>query len=181
MVEERLNMFDAGSIQELLNRGERIEASQGEIESELASVGAQLDALLKDAERQEQDLKGLESAPRAEKAPEGPRAPEVEFTEILERLLQGSLEGLGDKISRKILDKLKGLRALSGPEREDGVRELKELADSEAVDLSALFSEKVKSNIQDIGVEEKETKGIDEGLRKLREMRGGGNEDEESE
>ena len=95
-------------------------------------------------------------------------------------MLQNPMEDLGDKISRKILEKLKDLKGVSGRAREAKIKELKDLADDELVDLSKLFREKVESNIEDIGVEEKETKGIDKSLERLRRMRQGKDKPDEN-
>ena len=158
---------------DLSRREEDIRTSQSELEKELLSLGAELDNFIGTTDSLKRRLEDFKSAPEAGTAEEKPRMPGEEFKEVLERLLQGSLDQLGDKISQKILNKLKDLKGVSGPVKESKIRELKELADSEMLDLSKLFSEKVKSNIRDIGVKEKETKGIDESLKKLREMREG--------
>jgi len=160
-------------MRDLSKREEDIRASQIGLEKELLFLGAELDSFIASTESLKKRLEDFKSAPEIKTAEERPRLSGEEFKESLERLLQGSLEQLGDKISQKILNKLKDLKGLSGPVKESKIRELKELADSEMLDFSKLFSEKVKSNIRDIGVKEKETKGIDESLKKLREMREG--------
>ncbi|MBF0511161.1 MAG: hypothetical protein HQL13_02410 [Candidatus Omnitrophica bacterium] len=96
-----------------------------------------------------------------------------EFKTHMSAILQGSLDAVTEKLSDKIAGMLKELKTLSGPAREIKLRELKEAAEFESVDLSSLYvHEKVQSNLEDVGVEEKESKGIDSTLEKLRRLKG---------
>lgn len=96
-----------------------------------------------------------------------------DFTAQLEKLLQGSLDALGDKISDKIANLLKELKTTSGPVREAKMREIQEAAEEDQVDLSKLFLfEKVESNIETLGIQEQETKGVGNILDKLRKLKG---------
>jgi len=99
-------------------------------------------------------------------------SPDVDMNAQLEKLLQGSLDALGDKLSDKMLNMMSELKTLSGPMRTVKMREIKETADAELVDLSSLFAhQEVQSNIEDVGVDEQEVKGMDSSLDKLRAMR----------
>ena len=92
----------------------------------------------------------------------------------LERMLQGSLDVLGDKISNRLMATLKELRSLPVEMRAAKIQEVKQMADAELVDLSALYKhEPVESNIEEVGVHEKESKGMDTNLEKLRALRRG--------
>ncbi|MBF0503589.1 MAG: hypothetical protein HQL14_00665 [Candidatus Omnitrophica bacterium] len=96
-----------------------------------------------------------------------------EFKTHMAAILQGSLDAVSDKLSDKIAGMLKDLKTLSGPAREYKLREIQEAAGFESVDLSKLYvHEDVQSNLGDIGVEEKESKGIDSTLEKLRRLKG---------
>jgi len=158
----------------LKKRVEGIKKSQSELNEELLYTETWLDKFMYNMDSVNIRIKeiqprkaGLPVEPGGDK----PHMSEEEFKVLLERLLRGSLEHLGDKISQRILDKLKELKSASGALREVRIKELKEAADSGLVDLSKLFREKIESNIEDIGVEEKEAKGIGESLEKLRKMR----------
>lgn len=94
----------------------------------------------------------------------------------IEKLLQGSMEALGDKLSDKILGMLKELKTMAGPMREAKMMEIHNMAQAEHVDLAALFlHEKVESNLGKDGlkIEEKKTKGIGSILDKLKKLKGG--------
>jgi len=96
-----------------------------------------------------------------------------EFKANMASILQGSLDAVSDKLSSKIAGMLKELPTLSGSAREYKLREIQEAAGFESVDFSSLYKhEQVTSNIADIGVEEKESKGIDSTLEKLRKLKG---------
>ncbi len=91
-------------------------------------------------------------------------------------ILKGSLDAVSDKLSDRISGMLKELGTLSGPAREIRLQEFKQSGEYDMVDFSALYShsaEQVTSNLTDVGVEEKETKGIDSTLERLRKMRAG--------
>ncbi|MBF0569717.1 MAG: hypothetical protein HQL18_02955 [Candidatus Omnitrophica bacterium] len=96
-----------------------------------------------------------------------------EFKTHMDALLKGSLDAVTDKLSDKLAGMLKEMKTLSGPAREMKFQEFRAAADFEAVDLSQLYvHEKVQSNLEEIGVEEKETKSIDSTLERLRKLRG---------
>ncbi|MBF0571437.1 MAG: hypothetical protein HQL12_06145 [Candidatus Omnitrophica bacterium] len=96
-----------------------------------------------------------------------------EFKTHMGAILQGSLDAVSEKLSDKIAGMLKELKGLSGPAREYKLQELKEAAEFESIDLSKLYvHQEVQSNLEDIGVEEKESKGIDSTLEKLRRLKG---------
>lgn len=98
-----------------------------------------------------------------------------DYKVAIEKLLQGSIETLGNKLSDKILGMLKDLKTISGPMREAKLMEIRDTARSEDVDLAGLFlHEKVESNLgaEGVNVEEKKTKGIGSILDKLKKMKG---------
>lgn len=96
-----------------------------------------------------------------------------DFKGFIENILQGSLEAVGDKISDRIMSMIRELKGLSGAEREAKIQKIKEAAENDMVDLSSLYlREKVQSNLSDVGVDEKESEGIELNLEKLRKLRG---------
>ena len=96
----------------------------------------------------------------------------VDPTAQMEKLLQGTLDVLGDKISDRLMGMLKELKSIPVEMRASRIQEVKQAADAELVDLSGLYKhEHVQSNIEDVGVTETESKGIDKNLEKLRQMR----------
>lgn len=162
-------------IQGLLKRAEDIKRSQDQLEEESLSAQSRLDAFLDTMDTVHKRLIRLESQKgdtQLRSKSEQPSLSQEDFKALLEKLLQGSLDGIGDKISQRILDKLNDLKGLTGASREAKIQEIKQAADAEMVDLSKLFGEKIESNIEDIGVEEKETKGISKSLERLRKMKG---------
>ena len=99
-----------------------------------------------------------------------------DYKASIEKLLQGSIDSLGDKLSEKILGLLKELKTMGGPMREYKMSELQHAAQSEHVDLASLFlHEKVESNLGSEGLKVEETKGTGIGsiLDKLKKMKGG--------
>jgi len=93
-------------------------------------------------------------------------------TAQMEKLLQGTLDVLGDKISDRLMAMLKDLKSLPVEARMTRIQEVKQAADAELIDLSGLYKhENVRSNIDDVGVTETESKGIDKNLEKLRQLR----------
>ena len=95
-----------------------------------------------------------------------------DFKLFIEKTLQGSLEAAGDKISDKIKNMIRELKGLQGTEREAKIQQIKEAADIDTVDLSKLcIHEQAKSNLADVRIEEKESKGIESSLVKLRQLR----------
>ncbi len=96
-----------------------------------------------------------------------------EFKAHMGTLLQGSLDAVSDKLSGKIQGMLRDVRGLSGVARDVKLQEIKEAAEYEMVDFSSMYShEKLQSNLGDVGVEEKESKGIDANLERLCKLRG---------
>ena len=170
-------------VRSLTKKVKAIRKSQSKLDRELLYMEKWLTELTDNMESVDRRIAGIESKEKAtEPKPISgkPRMSEEDFKAMLEKLLQNPMEDLGDKISRKILEKLKDLKGVSGRAREAKIKELKDLADDELVDLSKLFREKVESNIEDIGVEEKETKGIDKSLERLRRMRQGKDKPDEN-
>jgi len=93
-------------------------------------------------------------------------------TAQMEKLLQGTLDVLGDKISDRLMAMLKDLKSLPVEMRASKIQEVKQAADEELVDLSGLYKhEHVESNIEDVGITETEAKSIDKNLEKLRQLR----------
>ena len=166
-------MYYFALMRELSNKTEEIKKFQDELDKELLYTEDWLDKSIEVMNVMERRLKQLKSerdSLRKKSTVEKPHISEQDFERMLEKVLQGSMQSLGNKISQKILDKLKDLKSASYEVRKIKIRELKELVDSEQVDLSQLFREKIKSNIDDIGVEEQEVRGIDKSLEKLRRM-----------
>ena len=96
-----------------------------------------------------------------------------EFKTHMGTLLQGSLDAVSDKLSGKIQGMLRDVRGLSGVARDVKMQEIKEAAEYEMVDFSSMYAhEKLQSNLGEVGVEEKESKGIDANLERLRKLRG---------
>jgi hypothetical protein len=156
-------------------RLEKIAVSQEGAKKDIPSIGPRIDALIDDAERMLAGLKEL----RAQKETLKPKGEGMvtqlsmeDFSGKLEKLIEGSMEHLEGRLSERILNMLKDIKASAGAEREYKIRKIREAADDEFVDLSSLFvHDKVESNIGEIGIEEKESKGIDKSLRKLRSMK----------
>ncbi len=176
-------------IEDITRRTNILKQSYGNLDREVLSSGAWLERLMTEADSINTRLGELHlQKPVAPPKPAQPAASSISegsisaannvaadrenFEKNLEKLLQGSLDALGDKISDKILNMLKELKGMAGPGRDIKVKEIKAAADSQLVDLSSLFMhEKVESNIEEIGVDEKEAKGVDKSLEKLRQMR----------
>jgi hypothetical protein len=156
--------------------------SRGLLDGELLEIERLLGGLMETVDsvsRRLEDLKANPSHRRAvpagghEGAVLGPNISLDDFRGLVEKILQGSLESVGDKISARIVNMIRGLKGLGEQEREARIREIKEAADSQMVDLSSLYAHKeVESNLDEIGVEEKESKGIESSLEKLRKLRG---------
>ena len=102
--------------------------------------------------------------------------PGEDYKASIEKLLQGSIDSLGDKLYDKIMNMLKELKTMGGPMREYKMAELQHAAQSEHVDLASLFlHEKVESNLGSEGLKVDEVKGTGVGsiLDKLKKMKGG--------
>ena len=170
-------MNEEESIRELTGKAERVRASQNRLDEELLALGRQLDGLMEDADSVNTRLKKLKSQAGTSrpKSPEE-KIPDSEdgFTRQLEELLRGSLQHLEERLSQRIVDMLKEVKETAGPLREAKIKEIRAAVDAQNVDLSRLFiHEKVESNINEIGVEEKEAQGIDRNIEKLRKMKKG--------
>lgn len=112
-------------------------------------------------------------------APVTPSSAE-DYKASIEKLLQGSMDALGDKLSGKILAMLNELKTMGGPLREAKMAEIRDAAQAEHVDLAGLFlHEKIESNLgkEGVKIEEKKTKGIGSILDKLRKLKGGTDRD----
>lgn len=167
-------MNDPELIRGLFKKTEKIKMYQNEIDEELLYTESWLDKFINDMDVVENRLKEIkseeESGFRKKGHGEELHISEEDFEKMLEKLLEGPLQNLGNKISQRILDKLKDLKSASYDVRKSKIKELKELAASEEVDLSGLFREKIRSNLEDTGIEEREIKGIDKSLERLRKM-----------
>ena len=156
---------------------EDIRRSQAEFDEELLYIETWIDRLMDlvdSANRDPGRARPLEPAAAPGPVDERMHVPEDDFSAHLEKLLEGSLEHLGDRISQDIFNMLKELKQTTGVAREAKIKELKEVAGPELVDLSRLFLRgKLESNIGEMRVEEQEAEGIDKSLEKLREMKGG--------
>jgi hypothetical protein len=157
------------SISEITRRIGDIRQSKIQVSREIASIEILLDELISTADAV---TLRLQEKKKEAALPPGPGASLDEFKANIEKIVQGSLEAFGDKISAKVLAMLQELQGLTGPAREVKIRQIKEVADSEMADLSTLFNTKVESNIGEIGINEQETRGIDSNLQKLRKIRG---------
>ena len=165
------------SVSKLKKRIDEIRGSQETLDGELISIEVWLDGLIGDMDSLNERLRDFKSRKNAAKSWPAKAAPDSagdDFKGQLEKLLLGSMEGLENRLSERILKMLKELKGAVGPARAAKMREIKEAVDEEVVDLSRLFvDEKIESNIDEIGVEEKESKGIQKSLDRLRRMREG--------
>ncbi|MCX5667132.1 MAG: hypothetical protein NTY34_02320 [Candidatus Omnitrophica bacterium] len=150
----------------------KIKESQGALDRELLAIEAWLDELGHDADVVNAKLREAKAHKPAIKQEPKTAMPEEYFEAQLEKLLQGSLEHLGDRLSQRILDMLKDLKEVEGPARETKLKELKAAVDDEVVDLSGLFThDKLESSINEAGeagIDEKESKGTKKILNSLR-------------
>ncbi len=162
-------------IKDLSERVEGMRKSQSDLDGELLYTETWLDQLIDNMDSVNRNLKQAKSgkvSSEPEPVSKKVHMSEEDFKTQLEKLLEGSLEHLGDRISDKILNMLREVKETSGLTRVRKIKEFKEIAESELVDMSKLFlHEKLESNIEQIGVEEKESMGIDKSLKKLREMK----------
>ncbi len=158
-------------IQNFVNRVSTLKQSRNELNEELLSLGTQSDKLIHEMNTVNTDLEELKSRKPdmpLKSAEQEPQPPEANF----EKVLQGSLDALGDKLSDKLLNMMNELKSMVGPKRTGMMKKIKAAADFELVDLSNLFAhDEIKSNIQEIGIDEKEAKGIDKSLEKLQQMK----------
>lgn len=162
-------------ITEFTLRLSSIRQARGQLSEELTGLEASLGAFAGSLDTINQQFKVIKASPPAQQSKINPApgmSPE-DFKAFVEKILQGSLEAVGDKLSDKILGMIRELKGLAGAERDAKIQQIKEAADGGVVDLSSLFiNEEVQSNLGEVGVEEKESKGIESSLEKLRKMRG---------
>lgn len=178
----------------LARRLEDVHVLRRDLDQEVSAVDIALDELIGLIEITQQRLERKKSEPRAVVPPPAPivvsppaavvapasPAPAgmtlEDFKLHMGEILKGSLDAVSDKLSDRISGMLKELGTLSGPAREIRIQEFKQSGEYDMVDFSSLYSrsaEQVTSNLTDVGVEEKETKGIDSTLERLRKMRAG--------
>lgn len=159
---------------ELCRRMSNIKQSRCQLSDELSRIEATLNESMSAIDVVNQRLKDIKLNPPAQQAKSVPAlgmSPD-DFKMLIEKTLQGSLDAAGDKLSDRIMKMIGELKGLAGTEREFKIRQIQEAADSDKVDLSGLFiSEEVQSNLGEVGVEEKESKGIESSLEKLKKMR----------
>lgn len=152
----------------------QVKESQEALDKELLAIEAWLDELGHDADAVNSRLRAAKAGKAAVKQEPPSAPPEEDFKSQMEKLLQGSLEHLEDRLSHRILNMLKDLKDVKGPAREMKLKEFKAAVDDGVIDLSGLFiHDKLESNIGEIGIEEKESKGIQKSLDRLRKMRTG--------
>jgi len=151
---------------------------------EMCAVHIALSGKLKTKLKKPAEIKPPEPASAAVPAPVQAAPPAAEdYKAIIEKLLQGSIEALGDKLSGRIMAMLQELKTVSGPMRETKLQEIHEAAQSEHVDLAGLFLyEKVESNLgkEGIQIDEKKSKGIGSILDKLKKLKEGGGDDKKA-
>ena len=101
-----------------------------------------------------------ETPPSCPSPAQPPAATADDYKASIEKLLQGSLDVLGDRLSDRIMSMLKELKTMGGPMREAKMTEIRDAAQSEHVDLAKLFLyEKVESNPGTEGLKVEEKKG----------------------
>ena len=143
---------------------DEILATTRSLDESLAAMD-DLNARLKQIESQKKAVRPKQTTEK------GPMSAEY-FSRQLEKLLQVSMGDLEKRLSQNIVSLLKELPGSAGPDREVKIKAIQEAVISEAVDLSKLFShDQLKSNINETGIDESESKGINESLKKLRRMR----------
>jgi len=154
---------------------ELLYSMEGDLKKSLedeCSLNARLKDLL--AKKSAGNGKHLGGIASPEAIAQNPVSEPVDPTAQMEKLLQGTLDVLGDKISDRLMGMLKELKTIPMEMRASRIQEVKQTADAELIDLSGLYKhEHVESNIEDVGVTETESKSIDKNLEKLRQMRQG--------
>ncbi len=172
------------TIQQLSQKVAELESAYAKLNELLFSMGGELDKSLKDQNAVNEKLRSLLAKKSSgngkhtgtvisqEIIAQGVPSVMVDPTAQLEKLLQGTLDVLGDKISDRLMNMLKDLKSLPVEMRASRIQEVKQAADAELIDLSGLYKhERVESNIDDVGVTETESKSIDKNLEKLRALR----------
>lgn len=170
--------MDTGAlIRNMMERLAGMKKSQAELNDELLNTGTCLDEALETMDAIDKLLGQIEAKKTALESPrtiEDDRIPAPELSTLLEKLLQESIGRLEERLSENMLEALKELRDAAGPVREVKSEEFGAPADGKQVDLSAvLVPDRVESNIEELGIEETESKGVDRSLEKLRGMKDG--------
>ena len=138
---------------------------EGRVENQLAEG----DELVKRIDEMASEKEQQQNVPPEPQKQEG-----AGLEEQMLKMLQGTLDKFENKFSDRLMDMIKKMPA-TGAARDQQIREIKQVAIDENVDLSLLFSsDDIKSNIDSVGIKEKETKSVDSSLDKLKKMRGGG-------
>ncbi|MBF0254110.1 MAG: hypothetical protein HQL11_03165 [Candidatus Omnitrophica bacterium] len=186
-------------IERLEKLNKRLEGLEAGLEAKIGSAESLAQDLDKKSAERHRRLEGLvRKAESRPKSPEGPAVPHAEspfaaaaatpgaavpsggpderMKEYFEKILSGSLESMGEKLSSRLVDMLKDIQVSSGHVREAKMHQLRQVAEEENIDLSALFKHvEVESNLgHGTEIEEEETKGISDTLEKLRKLREGG-------
>ncbi|MDD5217843.1 MAG: hypothetical protein PHN49_03205 [Candidatus Omnitrophica bacterium] len=170
-----------GSIDEYQKEtGEKLQTLAKDLDGwfeEMCAVHIALSGKLKTKSKKAPESKHQESVQAPVAAPVPVAQPAAEdYKAVIEKLLQGSIEALGDKLSGRIMAMLQELKTVSDPMRETKLKEIHEAAQSEHVDLARLFLyEKVESNLgkEGIQIDEKKSKGIGSILDKLKKLKEG--------
>ena len=146
-------MSDA-SVRGISEKIANIECFQGELLEKLVAMEYQLQESSEEmcaVNLALREKKGLRSV--SPSAHQGLASQETEA--LSEKLLQGSLEALGDQISQKLMNMMKELKGMVGPAREARIKEIQEAAQAERIDLANLFryEERAESNLGQEGTE----------------------------
>ena len=191
MSEESLHLSDdpVAVLPQLSRRLDDIRASRNALDEEVMRAELSLNDFIASMDGVGQRLRRMKAEPKRPAPFYQPLPPPViappaaagvpagmtldEFKSHMGTLLQGSLDAVSDKLSGKIQGMLRDVRGLSGVARDVKLQEIKEAAEYEMVDFSSMYThEKLQSNLGEVGVEEKESKGIDANLERLRKLRG---------
>lgn len=176
-------MDDKILIQSLMDKIKDIKQSHSKLHHEVLATETWLNKSLDNMLSINCQIKELISKKRTAKpdpseSPAEPHEPQItdekkQITpEQLEKLLQGSLGALEDKISKKMLGMMKEIKMMTGSVKNEKIKELQAVATNEFVDFSSLHTyQKIESNLDEVGADEKEAKGFDENLEKLKKIR----------
>ncbi|HBR14192.1 MAG TPA: hypothetical protein DD723_01425 [Candidatus Omnitrophica bacterium] len=164
----------------LVKQIDGIRQVRNELEEDLKRTELSLNEFIGSMDAVGQRLKRIKAEPSRAAAPNPPPAPASptgmtldEFKTHMGSILQGSLDAVSDKLTDKIAAMLKELGTLSGPAREIKIREYQQSGEYDTVDFSSLYkNQEVQSNLGEVGVEEKESKGIESSLERIRQLRG---------
>lgn len=176
-------MDDKILIQSLMDKIKDIKQSHSKLHHEVLAtetwLNKSLDNMLSiNCQIKELISKKRTAKPDSSESPAEPHEPQItdekkQITpEQLEKLLQGSLGALEDKISKKMLGMMKEIKMMTGSVKNEKIKELQTVATNEFVDFSSLHTyQKIESNLDEVGADEKEAKGFDENLEKLKKIR----------